>query len=204
MLSGVVLAGGENRRMGGIHKALLSIGGEAMIQRQIRTLSAICSEIVVVTNDAERFAPVVGTSVRIVPDVYRGKGPLAGMHAAMTAVRNEYVWVVGCDMPFLCAEAADRMLTRLQYNILDAVIPRLNDKLHPLHGVYSTSCAKEAANLLEAGTYRVMELFGRIRWEPFFDSEFTALGIDLKFAVNTNTPEEWNEAVSMEGGEPRS
>ncbi|TMV48373.1 molybdenum cofactor guanylyltransferase [Paenibacillus mesophilus] len=198
MLSGVILAGGENRRMGGRHKALLPIGGEKLVQRQIRLMAPVCPEIIVVTNDPELFAPHVGRSVKIVADHFPGKGPLAGMHAALSDAGNEHAWVVGCDMPFLSSDAARHMLDKLQRMELDAVIPRLDGRLHPLHGVYRSACVKQIAELLADDTYRVMELFGKIRWEPLHDGEIT--GIDLRFAVNANTPEEWAEVLRMEGG----
>lgn len=187
--------------MGGHHKALLPIGGEKLIQRQIRLMAPICTEIIVVTNDPELFAPYVDRFVRIVADFYPGNGPLAGMHAALSGAGNEYAWVVGCDMPFLSADAASHMMNKLQRMELDAVVPRLDGRLHPLHAVYRSACAKPIEELLEAGTYRVMELFGKIRWESLLDEEFAGLGIELRFAVNTNTPEEWAEALRMEGGE---
>jgi molybdopterin-guanine dinucleotide biosynthesis protein A len=147
------------------------------------------------------FVPIVGRNVTIVTDLYRGKGPLAGIHAALTNARSECSWVVGCDMPFLSADAAGHMLNKLQHMKLDAVVPRLDGRLHPLHGVYRSACAKQIAELLEAGTYRVTELFGKIRWESVHDEEFAGQGIDLRFAVNTNTPEEWADALRMKGGE---
>lgn len=200
MLRGVILAGGENRRMGGKPKALLPIGGEMLIQRQIRLLTPSCSEIVVVTNEPGLYLPVVGRSARIVTDLEPGKGPLGGMHAAFSMRGHEYVWVVGCDMPFVSAAAADLMLRKAMDMKLDAVVPRLDGRLHPLHAVYRFTCAKAVAELLASGTYRVTELFAKIRWEPVPESEFAGKGIDPGFAVNANTPEEWAEALRMEDG----
>ena len=50
MLTGAILAGGDNRRMNGEAKALLTFGAEKLIQRQIRQMREICSEMIVVTN----------------------------------------------------------------------------------------------------------------------------------------------------------
>ncbi|WP_176706701.1 molybdenum cofactor guanylyltransferase [Paenibacillus hemerocallicola] len=200
MLRGVILAGGENRRMGGKPKALLPIGGEKLIQRQIRLLTPICSEIVVVTNEPGLYVPVVGRSARIITDLDPGKGPLGGMHAAFSLDGDAYTWVVGCDMPFLSSAAADLMLDKAVDMKLDAVVPRLDSRLHPLHAVYRSTCAKAVAELLASETYRVTELLGKIRWEPMPEAEFASKGIDTRFAVNTNTPEEWAAALRMEDG----
>lgn len=198
MLTGVILAGGENRRMGGSHKALLDFGGKTLIERQIAAMSTICTELIVVTNDPKLFLPVVDRSVRIITDFYPGKGPLGGIHAALSLTRNDNVWIVGCDMPYVGPDAAGLLLERLQLAEADAAVPHVDGKLQPLHAVYNRRCADQAAELLAEEAYRVTGLFDRIRWEPVHDFEFEGRGIDTKFAVNTNTPEEWTEVLLSE------
>ncbi|MDF2663055.1 MAG: molybdopterin-guanine dinucleotide biosynthesis protein MobA [Paenibacillus sp.] len=202
MLTGVILAGGENRRMGGKHKALLDLGGQTLIERQIAAMSTICPELIVVTNDPKRFLPVVDRSVRIITDFYPGKGPLGGIHAALSLTRNDNVWIVGCDMPYVSPEAAGLLLERLQLAEADAAIPHVDGRLQPLHAVYNRRCAEQAAALLAEEAYRVTGLLERVRWEPVHDFEFEGRGIGTKFAVNTNTPEEWSEVLLSERSLP--
>ncbi|MEF3303719.1 molybdenum cofactor guanylyltransferase [Paenibacillus sp. GYB003] len=202
MLTGVVLAGGKNRRMGGRPKALLTIGGETLVERQIRLMSPVCGEIVIVANDGGPFAGLAGESVRVAKDVYPDSGPLGGIHAALSAARGECAWIVGCDMPFVSADAAAYMRSRLRPE-LDAVVPRIAGRLQPLHAVYRTACAAAVRKLLEAGTLRVTALLDAVRWEAAEEDEFVERGIDSRFAVNANTPEEWSEALRMDADASR-
>src|SRR5690242_19745844 len=96
-LTGVILAGGKNGRMGGSHKALLPFRNEKLVHRQIRILKEICKEIIVVTNEPRTFLPIIDSGVRIITDFYENKGPLGGMHAALSLASHTNVWMVGCD-----------------------------------------------------------------------------------------------------------
>lgn len=108
-LSGVILAGGRNRRMGGSPKALLSYHREKLIHRQIRVMRTICEEVILVTNEPRLYLPIVDRDVRILTDSYAGQGPLGGMHAALSLARCDNVWIIDCDMPFVSSRAARLM-----------------------------------------------------------------------------------------------
>lgn len=100
MLTGVILAGGKSRRMGGAHKALLPFHNEMLIHRQIRHLKQLCAEIILVTNEPQAFTSLIDNSIRIITDIYPDTGPLGGMHATFSLSQAKYhdIWLVGCDM----------------------------------------------------------------------------------------------------------
>lgn len=195
MITGAILAGGQNRRMEGKVKALLPFSGELMIERQIREMKTICDEVIVVTNQPGIFLPVLDRSIRIITDYFPSKGPLSGMHAALSLARHSEVWIVGCDMPFLSAEAAKAMLELKKAMKCDAVVPLVDGKTHPLHGVYSKSCADAISALLLSGEYRVMEMLRMIYWQEAPEAHFEELSIDLRFVTNVNSPEEYEAAL---------
>ena len=58
-ISGVILAGGSNKRFGGITKANVVIGGECIISRIISTISGLFDEIIIVTNKPEEFSEFI-------------------------------------------------------------------------------------------------------------------------------------------------
>jgi molybdenum cofactor guanylyltransferase len=195
MITGAILAGGQNRRMEGKVKALLPFSGELMIERQIKQLKTICDEIIVVTNQPGIFLPVLDRSIRIITDYFPSKGPLSGMHAALSLARNSDVWIVGCDMPFISPEAAQAMLELKKAMKCDAVVPLVDGKTHPLHGLYSKSCADAISALLLSGEYRVMEMLRMIYWQEAPETHFEELGINLKFVTNVNSPEDYEAAL---------
>ncbi|RIE03048.1 molybdenum cofactor guanylyltransferase [Cohnella faecalis] len=123
--SAVLLAGGAGRRMGGVNKAQLTLGAETFIERQIRIVSQWADEIVVVTND-EAFASSLteaasdlaansppGPVVRTTPDLFVREGPLAGLHAGLSAASHRLVWLLGCDQPAPDPRAAAWLADRL-------------------------------------------------------------------------------------------
>ncbi|WP_438449280.1 molybdenum cofactor guanylyltransferase [Gorillibacterium sp. sgz5001074] len=195
MITGAILAGGQNRRMEGKMKALLPFAGELLIERQIAQMKTVCEEIIVVTNQPSLFLPVLDRSIRIITDYFPSKGPLSGMHAALSLARHPDVWIVGCDMPFISAEAAQVLLEQKRSVKCDASVPVIDGRTHPLHGIYSKSCADAISALLLAGEYRVMEMLRMIYWQEAAEALFTERGIDLAFVTNVNNPEEYDMAL---------
>ena len=208
-LAGAVLAGGQNRRMGGRLKALLPLGGQLFIERQLEALEQICGDIVIVTNEPQAFDPVLEARsqrlqhriergpaaparVRVIPDLHPGRGPLAGMQAALAASRCEALWVVACDMPFASAAAAGAMAELLRNDAsCDAVVPRVGGRLHPLHAVYRKRCLAAVSGLLDAGIHRVMDLFQQLKVMEADEQYFAERGIPPEFCRNVNEPDDW-------------
>ncbi|MBD3917867.1 molybdenum cofactor guanylyltransferase [Paenibacillus sp. PR3] len=197
-LSGVILAGGQSRRMGGSPKALLTVHQETLIQRQIRILKQLCTEIILVTNEPKTYLPIVDSEVRIITDYYAGQGPLAGMHAGLSLAQHEDVWVVGCDMPYLSIQAAMLMIGRKHDRGSDAVVPFIGEKHHPLHGIYDKRCADLIAAMLDGGQRRVNAFLDQIAYETVNAWTFERWGIDTRFVFNMNTPQQYEQLLSME------
>ncbi len=197
MLTGVILAGGHNRRMGGQNKALLSFPNERLIERQIRIMRQNCDEIIVVSNEPRTLLPILKDTVRIITDYISGKGPLSGMHAAFSLSKNPYLWVVGCGMPYICPNAADLLWKHKKDLRCDAIIPFVGNQLHPLHGIYHKSCSSVISKLLEleCDQYKVHELFNNIYYETLSESLFAAQNIDLKFLINIHSPEDYKQIL---------
>lgn len=197
MMSGVILAGGNNRRMGGRVKALLPFFHETLIERQIKRMKSLCTEIIVVTNESELYAFVLdGSMVRTIPDEVPGKGPLSGMHAALSACRTAEAWIVACDMPFISAQAARLMQDLKREQNCDAIVPVIGSGLHPLHGIYDIKCAAAISVLLAQDQLRVMGLLDRIVWAEAPEALFLNKEIDVQFVANINTPDEYERALA--------
>ncbi|WP_281944186.1 molybdenum cofactor guanylyltransferase [Paenibacillus tyrfis] len=195
-MTGVILAGGQNRRMGGQSKALLMYEGDTFLDRQLAELGSLCAELLVVTQEPERYEAVVHTfsgeaPVRIIPDLQPGRGPLAGFQAAMRAASYEELWIVGCDMPWVDAEVA-KALSELRSSVgADAVVAKIDGRLHPLHGVYLKSCLPEAERLLAANDLRLMRLLDSVALQVADESFLERKGISTGFIRNINDPDEY-------------
>ena len=114
-ITGVILAGGLGRRMGGIDKGLQELRGRPMAQWVVERLAPQVDELLINANqNGERYAAF---GHRIVPDqIPDFAGPLAGLHAALSAAAHPLVATAPCDSPFLPADLIIRLHAALTAN----------------------------------------------------------------------------------------
>ncbi len=189
-LSGIVLAGGQSRRMGR-NKALLELGGQTLIARVLERLALLCDELIISTNAVELYTSL---PARVVPDLVPGRGALGGIHAGLAAASNERAVVVACDMPLL-------NLSLLRYMAVvspgyDVVVPRIGGFYEPLHAVYSARCVEPIAQLIAEGPRRITDLYRRVRLRELTEEEVRLFDAALSF-VNVNTLQEWSEVQRL-------
>ena len=99
----IVLAGGRGSRLGGVDKAALEFEGETLIARTLRAVAG--AGRIIVAGDP---GPVPEGTI-VVREEPRFSGPAAAIGAAMAEVHAPYVFLVGCDHPFL-SDAVDLLL----------------------------------------------------------------------------------------------
>jgi molybdopterin-guanine dinucleotide biosynthesis protein A len=181
-----ILAGGKATRRGGQPKALLTVGGETILERQLRVLRPLFAPIILVANE---YAPYAGFGLTIVPDVVPGdRGPLVGILSALEAAGSGHVVCLACDMPMLCTP----VLTLLRDYAPDAqaVVPAVSGHDEPLHARYATAAAPVIRAQLSSGDFKVRHLLARLRTARPAEAELRALDPSLTFATNINTPAE--------------
>jgi len=193
-LSGVVLAGGQSRRMG-TDKAALPFGDATLLERVLRAVGACCRQVVVVTSGSR---PYPGLAVPVVVDRWPGRGPLAGIEAGLRACPTPYAAVVACDLPFL----RPRLLCGLAEAArgVQAAVP-VTDRPHPLCAVYRRDAAGVADEVLQAGGGSVRDLLGRLRVRYVPEDVLRRWDPELASLVNVNTPEEYAQALARLGRE---
>lgn len=152
---GVILVGGEARRLGGVNKVLLDLGGRPVLSLVIDRVKPQVHELCLsVHADPEPYA-AFGLSCLCDPDGGRG-GPLAGIVAALScAVSREFAQVltVSGDAPFLPAD----LCQRLSGGNDTAAIARSKGRVHPLIGLWPVSALALAEQHLHNGKRRVLD-----------------------------------------------
>ena len=130
-VTGIVLAGGMGRRMGGVDKGLVPFQGKPLVAHVLERLRPQVDEILVNANrETDTYARF---GYPVVSDAIGGfAGPLAGLHCGMTAAATELVATVPCDSPFLPADLIARLLKALQQNDADLAVAKTGDQPHPL------------------------------------------------------------------------
>jgi len=191
-LGGVILAGGESRRMGR-PKALLPLGDTTLIGAAIARLREACPEILIVTNTPELYRPL---GVRLVPDALPGRRSLVGIYTGLLHTGGP-AFVCACDMPFL-NPALIRYLGALA-EAADVVIPRHGGDYEPLHAVYTPACLEPIRRCARSGG-RNTGFLGEVRARVVEADELRRLDPDLRSFVNVNTPEDYARLQGMPPG----
>lgn len=191
-VTGVVLAGGQSRRMGQ-DKAMLEMRGQRLIERVLKALAQVFQQIVIVTGEQRKYGDL---GYPVIVDQYPHCGPLGGIHAGLQAAKTPFIFVVACDMPFVSPDAILGFIS-LATKDCDVVIPKKETGVEPLFALYGTACLKPIEKALQVGSYRVSSFFPEVRvqyveeetWRQWF-----AMGHCL---VNVNTPEDLQKARTM-------
>jgi molybdopterin-guanine dinucleotide biosynthesis protein A len=182
-LGGVILAGGESRRMGR-PKALLPIGDSTLIEAVLARLREACPEILIVTNTPELYRHL---GIRLVPDALPGRQSLVGIFTGVLHVGGP-TFVCACDMPFLNPSLV-RYLGSLAEGV-DVVIPRNGGDYEPLHAVYTPACLEPIRRGI-ARRGRNTGFLPEVRVRTVEVEELRRFDPDLRSFVNVNTPKDY-------------
>jgi|SRR5579875_3217221 len=186
----VILAGGKSSRMG-TNKALLKINGKPNIERIVEELRLVFTDLILVTNQPETYEYL---RVKQTPDLFPGLGPLAGLHAGLTASEDDLNLLVACDMPFVSSRLAERLVE--QCGEMDAVIPVINGREHPLFAIFHKRTAKKAVKCMETGRLSMKDLLEQINVRYVTEKElpeFSSHELERIF-FNMNRPDEYEAA----------
>jgi len=121
-ISGVILAGGLARRMGGIEKALVEFQGETLLSHVIKRVQPQVKTLYLNVN--KKLEQYQEFNLPILEDEKKGfLGPLAGILTAFNKIETHYLLVVPCDAPFVSLNLAETLFKEMQYqNALGAVV----------------------------------------------------------------------------------
>ncbi|SFE99325.1 molybdopterin-guanine dinucleotide biosynthesis protein A [Paenibacillus catalpae] len=199
-LGGVILAGGQSRRMGGMMKALLPIGEQFMIERIRDKMRLLCGSVTAIVASEEQAKLLSRLKLPSLLDTSPGQGPLAALHTALEYSRDSALWVSACDMPFVSEAAAACLIDRMEASGSMAAVPEINGQLHPLQAVYRGGCLEQAERCLQDGDYSMKGFLKRITYVRVTEETFRTFGIALSFVDNINTPEQYQEALRIGKG----
>lgn len=133
-----ILAGGNNKRIGGKNKAFIKIGNSSMLDIITAEIEKIFDELVIVTNNPEKFYQYK-EKYSIITDLIKNIGPLGGIHAALNHTKSEAVFFVSCDMPFINFRTMESIMQEYSKVKCDAIVPRIGSLIEPLHSIYKTN-----------------------------------------------------------------
>lgn len=180
-VTGVILAGGLARRMGGGDKGLLVAGGQSLTAWVLARLQPQVDEVLI---NANRHVDEYAQFGRVVRDVAPDfAGPLAGIHAGMSASNNEWLLSVPCDSPFLPTHLASQLRSAVDHANADIAIAATTERPQPVFMLARCALVDDLATYLNSGGRKIDQWYPRHR---FVESTFT----DSAAFANVNTPEE--------------
>jgi molybdenum cofactor guanylyltransferase len=188
-MTGIVLAGGENRRMGK-DKAFLRVEGMPMIEHVLRALRKSTERVIIVTNSPEAYASY---DALVVTDAGGKRGPLTGIYSGLLRSPDEYNLVVACDMPFLNSRLLSYMASLA--GDYDVVLPKIGDFIEPLHAVYRRSLLPVIEDHIKREQRKIRSIFTGLRVRHVTEEEIDRIDPMRRSFINLNTPEEYKEAT---------
>jgi molybdopterin-guanine dinucleotide biosynthesis protein A len=194
MWSAAILAGGRARRFGGRDKSALIVEGRPILHRQIAELTTLTNDILIVGGPARSPVP---RPARLIADQFPGRGPLAGLHAALREAQGDATIVIACDMPYVSAPLLGHLLALTR--AADAVVPRTERGYHPLCAAYTPACLAPAAARLASGRLKMIDLFEDVRLHVVTAKEINAFGDHHRLLANVNTPAEYGDLEAVQG-----
>ena len=187
-VAAAILAGGRARRFHGANKAALDVGGERIIDRQLRLLRTVAYPVFVVANRLDGFA---GLQVDVIPDAIPDAGPLGGIYTTLLASPAPRTIIVGCDMPFLTG-----MLLRALAvpSSADVVIARGATGYEPLCATWAAACLPVVERRIRAGALKAAGVLEEVRVQELGPEILTACDPHGLLFVNVNTPHDHERA----------
>lgn len=152
---GVVLAGGQSKRMG-VKKALLPINNLPMIQIVAGVLQDVFDRVIVVADSESDFQFL---GLPVFPDRWKNSGPLGGIHAAFSHLEAEALFVSACDTPFITQALIEYLLRQKSYPVC---VASLHGRVHPLPGLYRKEILPELERSLASGERKLVEFLSRV------------------------------------------
>jgi molybdenum cofactor guanylyltransferase len=182
-VTGIVLAGGQGSRMGGVDKGLQPFRGRPMVAHAIERLAPQVDELLINANrntdDYARFGH------RVIADEIAGfAGPLAGFERGLAHAAGALVATVPCDSPFLPRDLVPRLRAALEAAKADLAVARTGTQAHPVFCLMRREVLPSLREFLGAGERKIDRWYARLAVvEVPFDDEPDAFR-------NINTREE--------------
>ena len=182
-VTGIVLAGGQGSRMGGVDKGLQEFRGKPMVAHALERLQPQVDEILINANrNAEAYARF---GHRVIADEIEGfAGPLAGFERGLAHASGDLVVTVPCDSPFLPRDLVARLREALERNDAQVAVSKAGDQAHPVFCLMRRDVHESLRQFLASGQRKID------RWYPQLRATLVAFDDEADAFMNINTREE--------------
>ena len=188
-ITGLILAGGRARRMGGVDKGLVILGGQPLVAHVVERLASQVEQIIISANrNLPEYRKWSDTVVK--DSIGEYDGPLAGMASGLEVATTDYVLTTPCDSPLLALDLAKRMYGELTLSDAKIAVATDGERLQPVFMLIHRSLLTSMVAFLQAGERKI---------DKWFD-QHTVTVVDFsdepETFININTLQEKEELAS--------
>ena len=182
-VTGIVLAGGQGSRMGGVDKGLQLFRGKPMAAHVVERLAPQVDELLINANrNPEAYAQF---GHRVIADEIEGfAGPLAGFERGLAHAKGDLVVTVPCDSPFLPADLVARLREALEGERAELAVAKTGEQVHPVFSLMRRSVHASLQDFLAGGQRKID------RWYGALDVVLVSFDDEAEAFLNINTREE--------------
>jgi len=182
-ITGLILAGGQGWRMGGVDKGLQNFRGKRLVDHVYESLAPQVGGIIINANQNHDAYKTFG--VRVLSDAIGNfAGPLAGLQSGLSVSRRPYLVSVPCDTPFLPEDLVARLYAELDGSGVDIAVAKTGDQPHPVFCLVRHGVLDHLTDFLRSGGRKFDAWYATLRAaEVAFDDEAEAF-------LNINTSDE--------------
>ena len=153
-ITGMILAGGQGRRMGGVDKGLKSFRGKRLVDHAFERLTPQVAGVIINAN--QNLSAYRELGVRVVSDAIEGyAGPLAGLHAGLSVSKRPYLATVPCDSPFLPADLVARLYSHIDDAGAEIAVAKTGDQAHPVFCLVRRGVLDHLTDFLKGGGRKI-------------------------------------------------
>ncbi len=153
-ITGIILAGGQGRRMGNVDKGLQPFKGLPMAAHVMMRLGPQVGDLMINAN--QNLAAYESFGVPVILDVHAGfAGPLAGIHSGLTYAHTDFIVSAPCDVPLIPLDLVKRLSAAMAEQRSDIAVAKTGDQAHPVFCLLPTLLGEHLDNFLKAGGRKI-------------------------------------------------
>ena len=191
--TGIILAGGESKRLNNVEKSNLLVGDKRIIEWMMSVYEKLFSEIILVTNHPRLY---LEWDALVVKDIYNKRSSLTGIHSGLFHTKTDHAFIAACDTPFLKMDLVKLMVQNIDSSA-DVIIPRTEIGIEPLFAVYSRKCLPTVQGALEQNRLKIRDIFKRLKVKEVPETVLRKRDPGLVSFFNINTPDDLEQANRM-------
>ncbi|MDP6291435.1 MAG: molybdenum cofactor guanylyltransferase MobA [Arenicellales bacterium] len=183
LITGLLLAGGRARRMGGEDKGLLPLAGLPLAAWALKSLSVQVDHLLISANRNHQRYRELGAEV-ISDTLGDFSGPLAGFAAGLGQIRTPWLVTVPCDSPLVVPDYVSRLWAAIEPGGIDAVVAHDGNRLQPVFSLLRRGVLGDLEAFLDLGERKIDLWLERLSWRVVDFSDAPDM------FLNVNTPED--------------